>query len=193
VKPGGGKEKGREFERSICKLLSLWVTNGAKKDAFWVSAMSGGRATVAYKVTGKTLRHQSGDVSAIAPEGHKLLDVFSIEMKSYKTLALEQLFYVGNKGQDGIIGFWQQTCTDAARAGKLPMLIAKQNHKPPLLGVTPDMFEALGLEEKAVGFGTVYRFDITPLILVDLKDLIETPYAQIQTRLPIIRKRPNHD
>src|SRR5215216_6431446 len=38
--------KGPQWEREVCRALSLWVTNGERVDVFWRSAMSGGRATV---------------------------------------------------------------------------------------------------------------------------------------------------
>ena len=49
TKPGYGKQKGGEYERTVCKKLSLWVSNGTRDDIFWRSAMSGGRATLQRK------------------------------------------------------------------------------------------------------------------------------------------------
>jgi hypothetical protein len=79
VKKGGGKGKGSSFERKVCVLLSLWVTNGKKKDAFWRSSMSGGRATIHVKRGDKN--RQAGDIAAVAPEGHQFTDVFFAECK----------------------------------------------------------------------------------------------------------------
>ena len=36
--------KGSEFEREMCKCLSLWWTDSKRDDVFWRSAQSGGRA-----------------------------------------------------------------------------------------------------------------------------------------------------
>jgi hypothetical protein len=47
MRKGGGKQKGSQFERDVCRELSLWVSHGKQEDVYWRSAMSGGRSTVA--------------------------------------------------------------------------------------------------------------------------------------------------
>ena len=127
MKGGGSKAKGSNFEREVCKKLSLWVTNGKRKDCFWRAAMSGGRATVARK-RGETVR-QAGDITAVAPEG-RVLDGFYIECKFYKDLSLESFFLHG-KGM--LAKFWRVAVREAASHNKTPWLIAKQNNRPTLL------------------------------------------------------------
>lgn len=131
MKAGGGKTKGGTFERLICVKLSKWVSEGKKDDLFWRSAMSGGRATVGAK-KGIKRDSQSGDISAIAPEGHKLTNSFSIECKTYASLMLEGLLF---EKKGGISSFWSQTVRDALNSEKMPMLIAKQNRSSVLLGL----------------------------------------------------------
>jgi hypothetical protein len=121
------KSKGSQFERDVCRKLSLWVTNGKRKDCFWRAAMSGGRATVARK-RGESVR-QSGDITAVALEG-RVLDDFYIECKFYKDLALESFFLHG-KGK--LAEFWRVAVREAASHSKTPWLIAKQNNRPALL------------------------------------------------------------
>lgn len=137
MKAGGGKQKGGSFERLICIKLSEWVSDGKKDDLFWRSAMSGGRATVGAK-KGVSRKSQSGDISAIAPEGHALTNSFSIECKTYADLILDGLLF-DKKG--GITSFWRQTLRDAINSEKMPMLIAKQNRSIILLGLSsPGVF-----------------------------------------------------
>lgn len=124
MKSGGGKQKGSAFERKICKALSLWVSRGKDEDLFWRSAMSGGRATVARR-KGTNLARQAGDITATAPEGHQLTDVFFIECKNVKTLGVTNFVY--NRGSP-IRGFWDVACEQADKHGREPMLIAKENH-----------------------------------------------------------------
>jgi hypothetical protein len=124
MKPGGGKQKGASFEREICVKLSLWVTAGGRKDVFWRSAMSGGRATV----RGMDVR-QSGDICAVAPEGHVLTDRWYIETKHVRDLNLWGLFTDLGKLRQ----YWLLTCDLAHSRGKEPMLIAKQNNAPVLV------------------------------------------------------------
>ena len=125
---GKSKQKGSEFEREICRKLSLWVTHGTQKDAFWRSAMSGGRATLG-RNKGQPIR-QAGDITAVAPEGHVLTNRFYIECKFYKDLNLDSFFLMG-KGT--LAAHWRQVVKEAASHDKQPLLIAKQNLKPALL------------------------------------------------------------
>ena len=129
MKPGGGKQKGAQFERDICQALSLWVTRGERKDLFWRSAMSGGRATVMLKNDEKALT-QAGDVSAIHPKGHKFIDMFYVECKFYKDLQFKNLLTV-NGGN--LVRFWEETKLDASAYSKQPFLVAKENRCPTLL------------------------------------------------------------
>ena len=129
MRKGGGKEKGSTQERAVCVALSLWVSNGAKRDLYWRSAMSGGRATVGAK-RGIDLARQAGDISAVAPEGHALTNKFFIECKAYKDLNLEA-FIVSNKGL--LAKFWQTAQTEAKRHNREPVIIAKGNFMPTLI------------------------------------------------------------
>lgn len=132
MKPGGGKAKGSAFERDICRRLSLWVSNGQHVDLFWRSAMSGGRATVQRK-KGVSIR-QSGDITAVAPEGHALTDRFYIECKSYRALQIDRFIFLGQ----GTLGrFWKETAKQARQYGRKPMLIFKQNGFPVLVLTKP--------------------------------------------------------
>lgn len=124
----GSKAKGAAFEREVCKKLSVWITNGKKGDCFWRSAMSGGRATVARK-RGRDVR-QAGDITAVAPEGHKLTDHVFIECKHYADLQFDS-FVIDNKGT--LAHFWGVVCREAEHRNRSPWLVARQNRRPTLL------------------------------------------------------------
>lgn len=119
--------KGSAFEREICVKLSTWVSNGARNDLFWRTAMSGGRATV-FKKKGMLLR-QSGDITAVSLEGHELTDTYFFELKFYRDLNFPA-FFVKNGGMLG--QFWTKAQTEADAFGLIPVLIAKQNRMPVL-------------------------------------------------------------
>ena len=124
MRKGGGKAKGAAFERKVCKGLSQWVSGGERDDLFWRSAMSGGRATVGHKTQGRTRVAQAGDISSVDPEGNVLTDIFCIECKSVKNLAIKAALFEGV----GLLGsFWRTQCTNAATHKRMPMLIAKEN------------------------------------------------------------------
>ena len=140
MRKGGGQEKGADFERSICKRLSLWVSSGQHEDLFWRSAMSGGRATVAAK-KGKILKHQAGDISAVSIQGHALTDQYYIECKSVSTLDIHGLI----EGRGALWSFWCTAWDEAVQYEKAPMLIAKQNRFTTIVCLDRDSVTKLGL------------------------------------------------
>jgi len=73
-------QKGSQFERDVCRQLSLWWSNGTNDDIFWRTQTSGARATVRDK-QGKRTFGQYGDVQATDPIGQPLLNNLSIEIK----------------------------------------------------------------------------------------------------------------
>jgi hypothetical protein len=137
VKQGGGKQKGAGFERKICVALSQWVSAGTRKDCFWRSAMSGGRATLGLRKGDKHLS-QGGDVSAIDPLGAPLTERFCVEIKFYKDLDLAAFWL----GYGTLHRFWERALADAQSYGKEPMLIAKQNLYPTLVLVQGNCYLA---------------------------------------------------
>ena len=72
------RQKGQNFERDICKKLSLWY--GGRKDIFWRTAGSGARATVRMKQD-KCTALSAGDIGCIDPIGSQFLEVCLIELK----------------------------------------------------------------------------------------------------------------
>jgi len=123
MRAGGGKQKGSQFEREICVLLSKWVSAGAREDLFWRAAMSGGRATVG-KRKGADLAAHAGDISATHEDGHALTNTWYIECKRYADLNYAG-FMLKNAGP--LATFWRETCEHAASFDKLPMLIARED------------------------------------------------------------------
>lgn len=139
MRKGGGKSKGAEFERQICKKLSLWLSDGKREDLLWRSAMSGGRATVAHK-KGK-LDSQVGDISAVSEEGYAFTNVHAIECKSYANIHVESLL-TGLPKSSSVKAFWLELETKAKEVGKRPILIFRQNRgKTYLLMSSVDLFE----------------------------------------------------
>lgn len=125
MRAGGGKQKGAQFERDVCVMLSRWLTNGEQEDVFWRSAMSGGRSTVAFK-RGKRLATQVGDISCIHPAGQYFIESFAPECKFYASLDYQGLFT--NKGK--LLSFWDEINIQAKRYTKSAFLVAKQNRMP---------------------------------------------------------------
>lgn len=75
-----GRDKGMQFERNICKYLSLWISNNERDDIFWRSAASGGRATNRAK-SGKKTSNSAGDICATDEKGFVFLSKVTLELK----------------------------------------------------------------------------------------------------------------
>ena len=160
MRSGGGKQKGSVMERVICKQLSLWVSKGENVDLFWRSAMSGGRATVA-----KGTVRQSGDISAVAPEGHVLADKFYIECKHLKDISLDGLI----KGNGPLLKIWQTTQDEAAKYNKIPSLIFRQNHWPVVFCTSDTGARLLHLDQIDV----IWAYGLN---MVRFDDLMQVPF-----------------
>ena len=137
MKSGAGKAKGSSFERAVCKRLSLWLSNGERDNLLWRSAMSGGRATIQWGKLGlggeATLvgvnMTQSGDVSAIGQGAYEFVERTFVEIKHYRALQIDRGFLCGT---GSLVKFWKTATREAAKYGKRPLLVAKQNLYPTL-------------------------------------------------------------
>jgi len=169
------KNKGSRFERLICKMLSRWVTRGARDDVFWRSAMSGGRATFQRKmsrsVPGRMRlveKHtQEGDISAIHPAGAPLLGSVVIECKCYRELRLDQLAY---NVRGTFLGIWLDLQRRAEESRRHPMLIAKENNRPILVGIDTHILNMLNSYRPTDGME-----DLRPRLTVPTYDLCLLP------------------
>ena len=126
MKPGAGHAKGASFERAVSKRLSLWLSDGLRDDLLWRSSLSGGRATVQFRA-GTVNLTQSGDVSAIGAGAHEFCERFFTEIKHYADLRIARglLCHTGE-----LVNFWHTAVREAAKYGKRPLLIARQNLYP---------------------------------------------------------------
>lgn len=155
--------KGSQFERDICKKLSLWISRGERKDLFWRSAMSGGRS----------LPTCAGDISAVHPDGHVLTDKFVIECKHHKaSIFLPILFPRGKKPL--IRGWWDKLKAEADKFGRRPMLIIRENNSPVMVCMTGELTPELDVKWTVFkGFDTGYAFASSGLWVGLLDELLD--------------------
>lgn len=146
MRKGGGKQKGAQFERDVCVILSKWVTNDQLEDVFWRSAMSGGRATVAYKQYGKKLSSQVGDISCINVVGNRFINSFAPECKFYAKIDYEGLL----TGRGKLLEFWEELNEQARRYSKHPFLVCRQNRMQPHVCLDKSGLRTLGLRDANV-------------------------------------------
>lgn len=123
--------------------------------------MSGGRATVA-----KGTVRQSGDITAVAPEGHVLTDQFYVECKAYKELSIDCLI----KGKGPLIDFWKVAVREAAKYNKIPSLIFKQNNWPAMFCTSRKGVYLL----KFNAYISAHKLDME---MIKFEDLLKTPFA----------------
>jgi hypothetical protein len=121
-------DKGSAFERDICKLLSLWMSQGARPDIFFRNPASGGAFTLSL-ARGRALGF-GGDVAAGHPLAHSFLEHFYVEAKHWKTLGLETLLL--GRGGD-FLAITKNAENQAKQVGRHFMIVAKQNFRPTLL------------------------------------------------------------
>ncbi len=134
MKKGGQNAKGGDFERLICRLLTKWITGEEKPEIFWRSATSGAKATQDAKAGHKS--KMGGDIVAIDEQGQWFTNAFSIECKNRADYGnLDQLLL--KRGE--FLKWWEQTCKDADRADKAPLLIFKRVRGQVLVAYQEDL------------------------------------------------------
>jgi hypothetical protein len=135
-KKGRGMSKGSDFERKICKRLSLWWS-GNRDDIFWRTAGSGARATTRSKQRKQTYG-EYGDVKANDPEGEPLLKLMTIEIKrGYSSESFANLIeWTEHPAAKPPLYFQfiQQAEKEAEQAGTYGwMIIAKRDKRTPII------------------------------------------------------------
>lgn len=133
MKKGGGNIKGSDFERQICKELSLWWTQndpeGVKDNIFWRTAGSGARATQRNK-KGLDSNMFSGDIGLLDSKGKDFLKYCVVEIKRGYSLQFDLLNYLDGTKSEGILfKFWDKICNDGIKLNKEPLLILKRDRK----------------------------------------------------------------
>lgn len=73
-------QKGQQFERLVCKKLSLWWTSGKRDDIYWRTSGSGARAAFRGR-TGRGTAGHCGDIACADEVGLPLLDLLTLELK----------------------------------------------------------------------------------------------------------------
>jgi hypothetical protein len=183
MRPGGGKQKGADYERQVCKALSLWVSHGKREDLYWRSAMSGGRATVGRK-KGLDLAQHAGDITATHPDGHALTDHFYVECKRYADLNFGSFL---TKGVGPLAGFWVEAVKQAAVHDRIPMLIVRQDRGDTLLIVPCEAMLTRGLTGHVFKFAPdawIARLMRLKIDLFEFEEAVKKPF-EIPSRYAI--------
>ena len=165
--------KGSNFEREICKQLSLWWTDNKRDDIFWRTSGSGARATVRSKSKKKTFG-QYGDVQATDPIGQPLIDVCTIEIKrgySKSTFAdLIEESTTANAKPCMYANFIKQVKGDSKKANT-PwwLLIVKRDRKKPIVIFPRILFD---MHWKGIDQGRIFRRGFINIRIALLEDFL---------------------
>lgn len=165
-------QKGNNFERDVCRRLSLWWTDGQDDDCFWRNKLR--RTNKAYNA-----QMQEGDIIATKEIAIPFTERFCIECKSgyslrkktkakrvippysikqhaktpVKNVPWDLLDLIdGNQKEPVIVKFWQQTITQSTLTKKIPILIFKRDFHTPVICIGEDLLTELNLPE---GFDTI--------------------------------------
>lgn len=137
-----GNQKGNAFEREMCRVFSLWFSEGAADDYFWRTSGSGSRATNRH-MRGKDLtKFQHGDMTFVRPEGRPLVEVFSYEFKSYAGIDFHGIFNTISP-ENSLLSFWAKCVRDAEESERVPWLVTKVIKGQPISWVPRLLLETL--------------------------------------------------
>ena len=136
--------KGAEFERDICKKLSLWWTEGERDDVFWRTSGSGSRATTRGKLSIDTA-YSHGDVTFIDPIGKPFIDACLIELKRGYTDSISILDLLDRpSGKMRLVEWWDKAHEEKVFSGrKWTIIIFKRNRREPCVLMCWEMFKQL--------------------------------------------------
>lgn len=135
-----GNQKGSAFERDMCRLFSLWYSQGEEDDYFWRTAGSGSRATNRH-LHGKDLtKFQHGDMTFVRPEGRPLVEHFSFEFKSYSGIDFHGIFHTVCPARS-LLSFWAKCVRDAEESARIPWLVTKVTTGKPISWVPRELLE----------------------------------------------------
>lgn len=168
-RPGRGREKGQDYERMICKDLSLWYSGGEDKAIFWRTASSGAKGTHMVKKGHQGGHRFVGDIGSIGAKGEDFTSRFLIECKHYKSLNLDRMVAEAT-GQ--LVQFWIKATLEAHAVGKKPFLIARQNGLAILVGLDRYVFSRC----PSLCYG--------PYVSVPKLDLVLVPFSQFKLTNP---------
>lgn len=141
-------EKGGEYERHLCKELSLWWTDGANDDVFWRAHGSGGRAKRRGN-KGQETYGAHGDAIVTNPIGQPFIDLITLEIKrGYSAHTIQDLMDRMPAGQVGVamqqeMEKWiDQVMTSWEQSGSYSWMLVHKRDKREALCYIPDTLMA---------------------------------------------------
>lgn len=128
------KQKGGQFERTLCVQFSKWWTGGEREDVFWRTSGSGNRATSRRRRGEAIVKYQCGDMTFIDDIGRPLIEKFNFEFKFYRHYELLSTLSP-TLANHSWLHFWAECCYEARTTERIPFLVTKQNRHIPIVWV----------------------------------------------------------
>lgn len=141
--------KGKDFERSISKDMSLWLTHGTNADLIWYTKSSGGRATRRVNQNQQSSKYDFGDLGPDDASIYYFFDTFSCELKTgygKKHKGQTTLWSVTDMVDSSqttplIYDFWCQAMNDANDSQREPLLIFRRNRRTACIAMRTVVFD----------------------------------------------------
>lgn len=178
--------KGSQFERDICRQLSLWWTKGERDDVFWRTPISGGRATMRAK-TGKDTFGANGDIQAVDPIGRPLLKTVAIELKrGYSKHTVADLLDKPEKAKNQLYeDFFEQAERERKGSGAIGWwLITKRDRRDAIIFMPKHIFKGYGGH---IPLAKIY-WDGEIVCCEKLNDYLETTEPEVYGRTEDTKK-----
>lgn len=141
----GRSGKGSAWERDLCRLLSLWWSEGEDDGLFWRTSGSGSRATVRSR-KGGTAHGQHGDIGPTHPLVEPLFTLLTIEAKKgYNNLDLLSLVDGGQAVGNHLLEQWIAQAKQSSEDASVPhyWIIFRRDRHSPMSLIDKALFQRL--------------------------------------------------
>lgn len=116
MRPGGGRQKGSNFEREVAKIFAKWCGYKVSR-----TPLSGGWG-------GKAEHGTCGDL--VVERRYYKKFPFCVECKKQEGWCLDDLLH---NDKTKVKAWWQQCRADAKHVDKVPLLVMARNFVPPIV------------------------------------------------------------
>jgi len=170
--------KGANFERKICKVLSLWWSDYERDDIFWRTSQSGGRATERRK-KGKRTAGSYGDMTAIHESGKSFERTFLVELKKGYDKDVGALLLIdSNQKEPALLKWWiKNEKIRLENNRQYGLLIFQRNRRHPCIMMDEILFGQLEQYAHIYVKSNLIQIDFvsinSTLIIIPLYDFLE--------------------
>ena len=187
MRKGGGKTKGSNFEREVCKTLSLWLSHGADSSLFTRNVLSGGAYT-----RRTSDRGTPGDLAASDPRSHAFIQKYCVECKHHRDLLLSE-FVLRPRRLSSLGQIIDKTDRQATEVRRYFFIVAKQNNREPVVLLPEIVGNLLAVQLRRIQkkvditYHLFFGGDVFCMRLPDFvafitpETMLEIPYVREQT------------